>query len=66
MDVLKKDVFGVRVLMATPTRRDMMYKHLMAQHRKKHKEGEKEEEKPKDEESINNLIKLWENKKKKL
>jgi len=51
--------------MAVPTRRDTMYRNLMAQDKRKLKEIKTEEEhKPKDPEAINNLISLWESKKK--
>jgi hypothetical protein len=52
--------------MATPTRRDKMYKNLMAQNKRRNKENKTEEkQEPKDNEAINDLIKLWESKKKK-
>ena len=51
--------------MATPTRSDRMIKHLMSLRKNKPKEVKTEEEqKPKDPEAVNNLINLWQKKKK--
>jgi len=50
--------------MATPTRRDQMYKNIMQQHRSKAKEV-KEEDKPKSEEDTKSLIEMWKKNKEK-
>jgi len=50
--------------MATPTRRDQMYKTIMRQHKSKAKEV-KEEDKPKDEQDVKSLIELWKKNKEK-